>query len=153
MGEVRVDVKLVNAIDEGMLRRGLLTKDQVRSYEASALVDTGSVSTVLPIDVVKKLGLGLVDHRMAEYANGLKEIVDLTEPVTIIIHGRRTVEDAMVLGDEVLIGQTVLETLDFHVDCANQRVIPNPAHPDQAVNKVKSLSSARMPAVGVPETE
>jgi hypothetical protein len=43
----------------------------------------------------------------------------------------------MVLGDEVSIGQAVLETLDFHVDCANQRIIPNPAHPDQAVNKVK----------------
>ena len=137
MGEVRVEVTLTNAIDEGMVRRGLMTQEQVRSHQVNALIDTGSVSTVLPIDVVKRLGLSLVDQRMAEYANGLKEIVDLTEPVTIVILGRRTVEDAMVLGDEVLIGQTVLETLDLHVDCANQRIIPNPAHPDQAVNKVK----------------
>ncbi len=45
----------------------------------------------------------------------------------------------MVLGDEVLIGQTVLEKLDLLVDCRNQRVVPNPAHPDQPVTKVKYL--------------
>ena len=43
----------------------------------------------------------------------------------------------LVLGDEVLIGQTVLEKLDLHADCANRRLIPNPAHPDQPVSKVK----------------
>jgi len=52
--------------------------------------------------------------------------------------GRDTSEEAMVLGDEVLIGQTVLEKLDLLVDCRNQRVVPNPAHPDQPVTRVKS---------------
>ena len=61
----------------------------------------------------------------------------MTVPVAININGRDTAEEALVLGDEVLIGQTVLEKLDLHVDSANQRLIPNPAHPDQAVNKVK----------------
>jgi hypothetical protein len=42
-----------------------------------------------------------------------------------------------VLGDEVLIGQTVLGKLDLLADGANQRVLPNPAHPDQPVSKVK----------------
>jgi hypothetical protein len=41
------------------------------------------------------------------------------------------------LGDEVIIGQTILEVLDLHVDCNQQRVIPNPAHPDQPIVKVK----------------
>jgi hypothetical protein len=36
-------------------------------------------------------------------------------------------EDAMVLGDEVLVGQTALGKLDLMVDCAGQRLIPNPA--------------------------
>ncbi|MGH9943208.1 MAG: retroviral-like aspartic protease family protein [Pyrinomonadaceae bacterium] len=137
MGEVRVRVKLLNAGDETLVRRGYLAEPQVRVYEADALIDTGSVSTILPIEVTRRLGLEIVDQRVAEYANGSKEVVDVTEPVSIVINGRKTVEDAMVLGDEVLIGQTVLETLDLHVDCANQRVIPNPAHPDQTVNKVK----------------
>jgi ABC transporter substrate binding protein len=46
-------------------------------------------------------------------------------------------EDAMMLGDEVLIGQTALEKLDLFVDGVNQRLVPNPAHPDQPVSKVK----------------
>ncbi|HEX8457122.1 MAG TPA: hypothetical protein VF656_07495 [Pyrinomonadaceae bacterium] len=130
-------MKLSNAGDETLARRGYLSPDQIRAYAANALVDTGSVSTILPVEVVRKLGLEIVDQRVAEYVNGSKEIVDVTEPVSILIHGRKTVEDAMVLGDEILIGQTVLETLDLHVDCANQQLIPNPAHPDQTVNKVK----------------
>jgi len=47
------------------------------------------------------------------------------------------VDDAYVLGDEVLIGQTILEKLDLFVDCAHNRLVPNPAHPDQPVNKLK----------------
>jgi hypothetical protein len=47
--------------------------------------------------------------------------------------GRRTFEDAYVMGRDVLIGQTVLETTDLLVDCANRKVIPNPAHPEGPV--------------------
>jgi len=43
----------------------------------------------------------------------------------------------LVLGDEVLIGQIALERTDLMVDCTNQRVIRNPAHPDQLVMKIK----------------
>ena len=68
---------------------------------------------------------------------GRKESVDVTGPLIVEIMGRDTVEEALVLGDEVLIGQTVLEKLDLLVDCANQRLVPNPSHPDQPVTKVK----------------
>jgi hypothetical protein len=53
------------------------------------------------------------------------------------VMGRDTLEEALVLGDEVLIGQTVLEKLDLLADCANRRLVANPAHPDQPVSKVK----------------
>jgi len=46
----------------------------------------------------------------------------------------------MVLGDEVIIGQTILEVLDLQVDYRNQKLIPNPAHPDQPVVKIKQFS-------------
>ncbi len=137
MGEVRTQVKLINAADEALARRGQFPLEQVRTYETQALVDTGAVSTVLPSDVARTLGLDATHRRVVEYADGRNEAVDAVGPLAIEIRGRRTFEEALVLGDEVLIGQTVLEKLDLHVDCANQRVIPNPAHPDQAVNKVK----------------
>ena len=61
----------------------------------------------------------------------------MTEPIIFDLLGRDTADEALVLGDEVLIGQTVLEKLDLLADCANRRVIPNPAHPDGPVTKVK----------------
>jgi len=137
MGEVRAKVILTNAIDEGLVRRGQMTPEQVRTYRADALVDTGAVRTVLPVHVVQQLGLAIVGERIAEYADGRKDAVGLTEPVKIDIEGRTTSEETLVLGDEVIIGQTVLETIDMLVDCANRRLIPNPAHPDQPVVKIK----------------
>jgi hypothetical protein len=43
---------------------------------------------------------------------------------------------AMVLGQQVLLGVTVLEELDLLVDCKGQRLIPNPAHPQQPAFRV-----------------
>ena len=137
MGEVRVKVKLTNFIDDAMLRRGQLSADKVRTYEADALVDTGAVSSVLPSYVVQMLGLAIRGQRVAEYADGRHDVVDLTDSLLFNINGRDTADEAFVLGDEVLIGQTVLEKLDMLVDCANRRVIPNPAHPDQPVLHVR----------------
>lgn len=137
MGEVRVLTLLTNAIDDGLARRKKIQSSEVRKQEVTAVVDTGAVRCVLPIDVVNQLGIELRGETTAEYADGRKEVVGLTEPVIFTLNKRSTAEEALVLGDEVLIGQTILEKLDLFVDCAGQRLVPNPAHPDQAVSKVK----------------
>lgn len=139
MGEVRVKVKLTNAVDEAMVRRGLLTADKIRSYEAEALVDTGAVRSVLPAHVVQVLGLAIVSKARATYANDAAEDVDVSEVVGISLLDRRTTEEMLVLGSDVLIGQTVLESLDLQVDCMNQRVVGNPAHPDQPIIKIRMV--------------
>jgi predicted aspartyl protease len=110
---------------------------EIRSYETEALVDTGAVRSVIPPQVRQHLGIALVGERMAENADGRKDVVGFTEPIRFELLDRDTFDDALVLGDEVLIGQTILEKTDLLVDCARNRVIPNPAHPDQPVNKVK----------------
>lgn len=135
MGEVRAKVKLTNAVEEELVRRGLIAADEMRVYETEALVDTGAVSSVLPVQVVQQLGLAIRGQR-AEYADGRREPVGVTGPVASW-QGRDTLEEALVLGDEVLIGQTVLEKLDLLVDCTSQHLVPNPAHSDQPVSKVK----------------
>ena len=137
MGEVRAKVKLTNAIDEGLVRRGLLSKDQVRRYETDALVDTGSVSPVLPSFVVQQLGLQTVGKRTVELGDSSVITVDVTESVGIDVSGRRVDLQALMTGNEVKIGQMVLEVIDMQVDCMNQRLIPNPAHPDQPIIKLK----------------
>jgi clan AA aspartic protease len=137
MGEIRVRVKITNAVDEELARAGKLPKDQIRTYEADAVVDTGAVRSVIPSHVVEKVGASIRGQRVAEYADGRKDTVGVTGPIIFDIIGRDTLEEALVLGDEVLIGQTVLEKLDLLADCANRRLVPNPAHPDQPVSKVK----------------
>jgi clan AA aspartic protease len=137
MGEVRVKIKIINAIDEGLFRRGKLLKEEIRFYETDALVDTGAIPSVLPIEIVQKIGLEIIRKERAIYANNSSENVDVTEPVTFEILGRRVTEEALVLGDEVLIGQIALERTDLLVDCPNQQLIKNPAHPDQIVMRVK----------------
>ena len=137
MGEIRVKVILTNSADEMAHRRRKLKKSAIRRFEADALVDTGAVRSVIPIHVMEKLGVLERGKRVAEYADGRKDTVGITEPIIFDIFGRDTLEEALVLGDEVLIGLTVLNKLDLLADCANRRLVPNPAHPDQPVSKVK----------------
>ena len=137
MGEVKIEVELTNAIDEGMVHRGLKRPEEVRRAKVTALVDTGAVQCVVPPFVADQLGLARPFRQMVEYADGRKDEVDVTEPVLLRILGRPVYEGFLVLGDEVIIGQTALESTDLHVDCREGQVLPNPAHPDQPVIKIK----------------
>jgi clan AA aspartic protease len=137
MGEVRAKVKLFNATDEGLVRRSILKADQVRVYETEAVVDTGAVRSVLPRHVCEQLGIAVVAERVAAYADGREDVAGLTEPIRFEILHRDTFDDALVLGDQALIGQTILEKTDLLVDRHSGTVIPNPAHPDQPVNPVR----------------
>jgi clan AA aspartic protease len=136
MGAVRVKVKLTNAIDEALVHRGMLNPNLLRVCEIEALIDTGAVRTVLPKAIAEQLGLRIRGQQIAQFANGTEESVGLTEPVIIEIDGRETTEATFVTGNMILIGQTVLETLDLLVDCKNQRLIPNPDHPDHAILRI-----------------
>lgn len=136
MGAVRVKVKLTNAIDEALVSRGMLNPNLLRMCETEALVDTGAVRTVLPMFVVQQLGLRIRGQQIAQHANGSEESIGVTEPVIIEIESRETTEATLVIGDTVLIGQTVLETLDLLGECKNQRLIPNPEHPNYPVIRI-----------------
>jgi clan AA aspartic protease len=137
MGEVRVQVKLSSVADLAAVAAGKLEAKDVRSVEANALVDTGAVRSCVPQPLLDRLGIQPYESMLVEYANGQKEAVGIAEGVRFEILQRRSSDDALAVGDEVLIGQTLLEKMDLVVDCAQQRVLPNPAHPDVAVNKLK----------------
>ncbi|MBD0387657.1 MAG: clan AA aspartic protease [Nostoc sp. C3-bin3] len=136
MGAVRIKVKLTNAIDEALVSRGMLNPNMLQVCETEALVDTGAVRTVLPILIVEQLGLRIRGQQIAEYANGMEESIGVTEPVIIELEGRETTEVTLVTGNTVLIGQTVLETVDLLVDCKNQRLVSNPEHPNYPVLRI-----------------
>lgn len=136
MGEIRVNVTLVNAIDEGIARRGGMASDEVRQCHVSGLVDTGAVRSCIPMHVAEQLGIATTGRTVATYADGRSEVVEVTEPIRFDLMGRSTIEPALVLGDEVLIGQLILEATDLWADCRGQRLVPNPAHPNEPVFRV-----------------
>ena len=137
MGEVRVKVKLTNAADEANARRGLIKPEQVHSVVVEALVDTGAVRCVIPMRIQEQLGAATSFQTRAQYADGRSEDVPFTEPIRIDLEGRPLYEDCLVLGDEILIGQTALEKADLIVDCVGGRLVPNPAHPNTVVMPVR----------------
>jgi hypothetical protein len=81
------------------------------------------------------LGIKPYDRVTVELADGRKNEVGIADGVRFEIMHRRSSDDALILGDEVLIGQTLLEKMDLLVDCTRQRLVP--AHPEGAVNKLK----------------
>lgn len=78
MEEVRVQLKLTNAVDEDLVNRGLLNPNQLRVCETQALVDTGAVRSVLPMAIVQQLGLRIRSQQLARYAHGRESAVGLT---------------------------------------------------------------------------
>ncbi len=139
MGAVRAKIQLKNAIDEELVNRGLLAPNLLRQVEIEGLVDTGAVALIIPQKIVEELGLRIRGQRIAQYANGSEESIPFTGPVIVTWEGRETVDEALVVGNEVLIGQVILEKLDLLVDCKNQRLMPNPEHPDYPVAMIKSF--------------
>lgn len=136
MGEIRVQVKLTNAFDEANAAAKNISPEQVRSVTVEAIVDTGAVRSVIPQSVVDMLGVQIRSNEVARYADGRSENVGLTFSMLFEIMGRSTADEALVLGDEVLIGQTILEKLDLLADCRNRRLVANPDHPEFAVTRV-----------------
>jgi clan AA aspartic protease len=131
MGAVYVRVRLSNAVDVERVRRGLGTIDQVRSCEVDALVDTGATRSAVPLEIVESLGLTIMAKAVGRLADGSSSGVGICSPIGFEIMGRETFEEAYVMGDEILIGQTTLEATDLLVDCKNQRVIGK--HPEGPV--------------------
>ena len=137
LGAVRPTVKLTNAVDDELVRRGSLAPKHLRQVEQEALVDTGAVMLVIPPSIAEQLGVLILGQQIARFADGREEKVSVTGPLMIECEGRTTIDEALVVGDEVLIGQVILEKLDLLVDSKNQRLIPNPAHPDYPVAMIK----------------
>ena len=138
MGEVVVKTKLTNLFDDGMVRRRKLPRSKVRSFEVDGIADCGTVTLTLPASLARRLGLVKTGFEIAVNANGEREKVPVVEGVAVEIQGRRSISRALVLGEEVLIGQTVLREMDYLVDCRQRRLIP--AHAEGQIAMVRGIA-------------
>lgn len=114
-----------------------LASENIRSCDLEAMVDTGAVRPAVPRHIAQQLGIGVARQGIVELADGRREPVDITEPIEFSWGDRVTAEEAFVVGDDILIGQTVLKKLDLLADCANRRLVPNPKHQEGPVLSLK----------------
>jgi clan AA aspartic protease len=118
MGYVHTDIRLTN----------MFTRKSVDVY---ALVDTGAFMMVIPASIATELGCDLAEMstQYATLADGSR----VRRPVVPLQAGfknRTCSADAIVMGNECMVGVLVLEAMGLVVDPVQQRVIPNPKHPE-----------------------
>jgi predicted aspartyl protease len=139
MGQIKLPVTLRNTRDVVMARLGRLAPDQVHMLQVEALIDTGTLRSVVPPAVADALGLVRLRRTEAQMADGRWGEADLTEPVEIeLLVGvpRIATVPVLVMGEHVLLGAIVLEETDLAVDCTRGRLVPNVGSWEQPVFRV-----------------
>ena len=138
MGEVRAQVILENQRDVVLAEAGQ-SKNAPRRVEVDALVDTGAVMTLLPENVVEKLGLLLDGEITVSLANEEKIALPRARFLSLTIGDRQMDTDCLVGPPqcEPLVGQLVLERLDLVIDPVKQTLSPRPESPFRPSLKLK----------------
>jgi clan AA aspartic protease len=126
MGHVYADLKLTNFMNK-------------QAMTVRSLVDTGATYMCITPAQALQLGFDLseADKRLTTMADGRQVPVPVVAPITIEFENRRHTTEAMVLGDEPLMGVLILEAMDILVDPLRQKLVVNPEHPNVPVFKAK----------------
>ena|SRR5687767_13089855 len=137
VGRFSVEFDVANNIDLVQASLGNIPPEQVRRMTINGLVDSGATRLILPSSVAKKLGLPKVGQTKTKYADGRVGQRDVVDEVRVNLLGRNCVLNAIVepKRDTALIGAIVLETLDFVIDCTNQKLVPR--DPKQIVSEIE----------------
>lgn len=100
--------------------------------EINALVDTGVTFMCVTEEIALQLGFDIteVDRKMVTLADGHQIKVPRIAPIEIAFENRTYVTEAVVLGNESLLGVIPLEAMDLIVDPCRQALIVNPWHPN-----------------------
>jgi clan AA aspartic protease len=137
VGRFSVEFEAANNIDMIEAALGHISADKVRRVRIEGLVDSGATRLILPASVAKQLGLPKVGQTKTKYADGRIGQRDVVDEVRINLLGRNCVLNAIVepKRETALIGAIVLETLDFVIDCTNQKLVPR--DPKQIVSEIE----------------
>ena len=128
MGLARANLKLTNLFTQ-------------KSIDISALVDTGAVHMCVTEAQARQLGFDPEEcsTQIVTLADGRQKEVARIRPIEVAFANRTYATEALVLGDEALLGVLPLEAMDLLVDPRSQRVIVNPAHPNFPVTLAKGV--------------
>lgn len=118
---------------------GLTNLFNRQQVQVRALVDTGATFMCVTEEVALQLGFDVseVGQQMAILADGRQRRVPKIAPIEIAFENRTYVTEAVVLGNEPLLGVIPLEAMDLVVDSRRQALIVNPQHPNYPVALAK----------------
>ena len=130
MGRFSVDVELASYEDLALVRRGVMSPEQVRRLTVRGFVDTGAATLVVPERVARQLDLPVTGQTRVRYADGRRADREMVGGIYLTYGGRSDVFSAIVEPDRdsALIGAIVLEALDLIPDCRNQVLTPRDPH-------------------------
>jgi clan AA aspartic protease len=126
MGTTYAELKLTNLFSK-------------QSVTIRALVDTGATFMCVTEAIAVQLGFDTteVSRHIVTLADGRQLKVPRIAPIEIIFGNRSYITEALVLGDEALMGVLPLEAMDLMVDPLREQLIVNPAHPNFPVALAK----------------
>ncbi|MEI6744924.1 MAG: clan AA aspartic protease [Methylococcaceae bacterium] len=110
-----------------------------QSMEINALVDTGATFMCVTEEIALQLGFDTteVSRQVVTLADGHQRKVPKIAPIEIAFENRTYVTEAVVLGNEALLGVIPMEAMDLVVNPRLQTLIANPQHPNYPVALVK----------------
>lgn len=113
-----------------------------QSVTVRALVDTGAISMCVTPEIARQLGFDVEEmpKQLVTVADGRQVEAPCIGPIKLEFANRDCHADALVLGNEPLMGVLALEAMDLVIDPSNQQVMVNPAHPNRAVFPVKNVA-------------
>ncbi|MDR0480471.1 MAG: retroviral-like aspartic protease family protein [Gallionellaceae bacterium] len=126
MGATYAELKLTNLFSK-------------QSVTVNALVDTGATFMCVTESEAVQLGFDIseVTQHVVTLADGRQIKAPRIAPVEIAFGNRSYVTEALVLGNEPMMGVLPLEAMDLQVDPLRQQLVVNPAHPNFPVALAK----------------
>lgn len=110
-----------------------------KQVQINALVATEATFMCVTEEIALQLGFDLdeVSWQTVTLVDGHQRKVPKIAPVEIAFENRSYVTEAVVLGNEPLLGVIPLEAMDLVVDPRQQLLIVNPQHPNYPVALAK----------------
>ncbi len=134
---VYANVELLNGDDVVLHRRNYIGEDEIRQMDLNVMVDTGAIMLTINEEIVRALGLEIIDHRPSQLADGTKLTLPVAGFIEVRFGGRFCVTNALVLPEdsEPLLGAIPMEEMDLWVNPA--RNLLTFVHPEGPLMSLK----------------
>ena len=110
---------------------------ELEPVEVDALADTGAVHLCIPSHIQIQLKLDEIDKKEVTLADGSRKLVPYVGPIELRYKNRVGFADALVMGDQPLLGAIPMEDMDLVVVPKTKKVIVNPDSPNIASSIAK----------------